>query len=269
MKNKDVVANLHKRIYEQDNDIVQLKIENDRLASEVMRLEDVVSQLKSQLDVNVHSERNGCMHLERTSMIDWAVVAKITKHDMKLPVVVDDKFEYIFGVGIQSSINGEITEASSLVGVTTSGAHKLIDIELVTEAMDDDMLVKIYLSRAYKDMEKELRELIFDGNSMLNGKINSPELHKNQVKNEEIEEKIEVPDDSVDNGGKTSYYQFPSNVRDVDALANWLKLEPSLYNILKSIVRLGRQDHSEELRDRNKIVYYANLQLKFFKDAKK
>ena len=96
----------------------------------------------------------------------------------------------------------------------------------------------------------------------------------NDNTNEDCEySESEMLDESLNNGGSTQYYKFPTTsegfplITDVDDLANWLQLEPALYNILRAIIRMDRQDHSQEARDRNKIEHYGKLQNKYYKES--
>lgn len=77
--------------------------------------------------------------------------------------------------------------------------------------------------------------------------------------------KVESPivDDSINNGGKTEYYDItsaPFPITDFDSFAEWRKLNGFQFNIGKVAwtFNLGRHSGTDELRDINKVIHYAN-----------
>jgi hypothetical protein len=66
---------------------------------------------------------------------------------------------------------------------------------------------------------------------------------------------------SVDNGGSTSYYALPKGAKDIQDLIEYKDMNFSLGNILKACYRLGNCDHSDRVRDLNKIIWFAEREL--------
>lgn len=65
------------------------------------------------------------------------------------------------------------------------------------------------------------------------------------------------------NGGKTDYYQLASSpfpINDADDFAEWRKMNFFQGNILKVVwtFNTGRHSGTDEIRDLNKIIHYAN-----------
>ena len=82
-----------------------------------------------------------------------------------------------------------------------------------------------------------------------------------QVINEEYEK-----DNSVNNGGKTDYYQLenaPFPINDFDDFAEWRGLNGSQFNMGKVMwtFNVGRHNGTDYERDLNKILHYANREL--------
>ena len=70
-----------------------------------------------------------------------------------------------------------------------------------------------------------------------------------------------ILDDSTNKGGSTSYYELPKNARELQDLIEFKDMGFSLGNILKATYRLGNCDHSDRIRDLNKIIWFANREL--------
>jgi hypothetical protein len=66
---------------------------------------------------------------------------------------------------------------------------------------------------------------------------------------------------SVDNGGSTSYYKLPQGAKDIQDLIEYKNMNFSVGNIFKSCYRLGNCDHSDRVRDLNKIIWFAEREL--------
>ena len=82
-----------------------------------------------------------------------------------------------------------------------------------------------------------------------------------QVINEEYEK-----DNSINNGGKTDYYQLenaPFPINDFDDFAEWRGLNGNQFNMGKVVWTLntGRHSGTDYERDLNKIIHYANREL--------
>lgn len=63
------------------------------------------------------------------------------------------------------------------------------------------------------------------------------------------------------NGGKTDYYDLPEKAISIQDLIEHREMNFSIGNIFKACYRFGKQSHSNEIRDLNKIIYFANRQL--------
>ena len=95
-------------------------------------------------------------------------------------------------------------------------------------------------------------------------------------------EKVENPnkeldkldDDSINNGGKTDYYQLknaPFLINDFDDFAEWRGLNGSQFNMGKVMwtFNTGRHSGTDYERDLNKIIHYANRELLRLKRGEK
>ena len=67
---------------------------------------------------------------------------------------------------------------------------------------------------------------------------------------------------SINNGGSTSYYKLPTDAIDLQDLIEYNNMSWNIANIFKSCYRLGKQKHSNTERDLNKIIWFANRELK-------
>lgn len=70
--------------------------------------------------------------------------------------------------------------------------------------------------------------------------------------------------DSFNNGGSTDYYKFPLGSHDLQDLIEYRNMNFAIGNIFKACYRLGEVDCPIE-RDLNKIVWFANRELKRLK----
>ena len=90
-----------------------------------------------------------------------------------------------------------------------------------------------------------------------------------QVINEEYKK-----DNSINNGGKTDYYQLenaPFKINDFDDFAEWRGLNGNQFNMGKVAwtFNVGRHSGTDYERDLNKIIHYANRELLRLKRNKK
>jgi len=69
-------------------------------------------------------------------------------------------------------------------------------------------------------------------------------------------------DKATNNGGSTDYYKLPSKAVDLQDLIEAKEMSFALGNIFKAVYRLGSQTHSSSERDLNKIIYFAERELK-------
>lgn len=81
-------------------------------------------------------------------------------------------------------------------------------------------------------------------------------------------------DESVNNGGKTDYYQLssaPFPINDFDDFAEWRKMDGFQFNIGKVAwtFNIGRHDATDEIRDLYKVIHYAKRRITKLKREKK
>ena len=81
-------------------------------------------------------------------------------------------------------------------------------------------------------------------------------------------------DNSINNGGKTDYYQLknaPFPINDFDDFAEWRGLNGSQFNMGKAMwtFNTGRHSGTNYERDLNKIIHYANRELLRLKRGEK
>jgi hypothetical protein len=67
---------------------------------------------------------------------------------------------------------------------------------------------------------------------------------------------------SKNNGGDTDYYQIPKNSETLQDLIEYKELNFSQGNILKAIYRMNDDSHSSKERELNKIIWFAQRELK-------
>ncbi|MGL5000079.1 MAG: hypothetical protein ACRC5T_14065 [Cetobacterium sp.] len=64
------------------------------------------------------------------------------------------------------------------------------------------------------------------------------------------------------NGGSTDYYLVPEDSKDLQDLIEYKRMNFSVGNIFKACYRLGDCGHSDEIRDLNKIIWFAQREIK-------
>ena len=106
--------------------------------------------------------------------------------------------------------------------------------------------------------------------------INDEDYYWQQVENPnlEIDSKEHKKDSSINNGGKTDYYQLknaPFPINDFDDFAEWRGLNGSQFNMGKAMwtFNTGRHSGTNYERDLNKIIHYANRELLRLKRGEK
>jgi len=72
----------------------------------------------------------------------------------------------------------------------------------------------------------------------------------------------EIQDNSINNGGSTDYYKVPFWATTLQDLIEFKKMSFSQGNILNAIYRCNDETHSEYERELNKIIWFANRELK-------
>lgn len=64
------------------------------------------------------------------------------------------------------------------------------------------------------------------------------------------------------NGGDSDYYAVPKNAKTLNDLIDSTDMVWNIANIFKACYRFGRKDTASKVYDLNKIIYYANRELK-------
>lgn len=83
--------------------------------------------------------------------------------------------------------------------------------------------------------------------------------------------KLYIEEKSKNNGGKTDYYQLPEWIKDFDDFAEWRGLNGFQFNMGKAMWTFNAERHSgtNAVRDLNKIIHYAQRELKRLKNVQK
>ena len=63
-------------------------------------------------------------------------------------------------------------------------------------------------------------------------------------------------------GGSTSYYDIPQGAKDLGDLVEYKDMNFNIGNIFKAAYRLGEKDGTDKVYDLNKIIYFAQRELK-------
>lgn len=69
-------------------------------------------------------------------------------------------------------------------------------------------------------------------------------------------------DTAENNGGSTNYYQLPAGATELGDLIEYKKMNFNRGNIFKATYRLGEKDAATEIYDLNKIIYFAQREIK-------
>lgn len=76
-------------------------------------------------------------------------------------------------------------------------------------------------------------------------------------------------DNGKDNGGNTGYYDLPIGAKNIQDLIENNDMSWNIANIFKACYRLGKCDHSDKIRDLNKISWFINRQIELEKKKSK
>ena len=76
---------------------------------------------------------------------------------------------------------------------------------------------------------------------------------------------IEVSIDK-NNGGDTDYYNIPKGASVLQDLIEYKNMNFSQGNIIKAVYRMNDYSHSSAVRDLNKVIWYAQREIKRIKD---
>jgi len=72
-------------------------------------------------------------------------------------------------------------------------------------------------------------------------------------------------DKTHNNGGSTDYYKLPQGAKDLQDLIEFKNMNFSQGNIFKAVYRCNDTHHSTYERELNKIIFFANRELKRIK----
>ena len=73
---------------------------------------------------------------------------------------------------------------------------------------------------------------------------------------------------TTNNGGDTDYYLVPPTTKTLQDLIEFKNMNFSLGNIFKAVYRLNDNHHSDQVRELNKIIWFANRELNRIKGNK-
>ena len=66
---------------------------------------------------------------------------------------------------------------------------------------------------------------------------------------------------TINNGGSTDYYKLPSSATDLQDLIEFKNMNFAQGNIFKAIYRLNDSHHSDNIRDLNKVIWFAQREI--------
>jgi hypothetical protein len=77
-----------------------------------------------------------------------------------------------------------------------------------------------------------------------------------------------MTDITKNNGGSTDYYDIPTDAKTLDDLIEHKSMSFGTGNMFKAVYRLGEKDHTSEVYDLNKIIYYSQRRLDILNNGK-
>ena len=89
----------------------------------------------------------------------------------------------------------------------------------------------------------------------------------NQRKDEKYIKFIKIEETAENNGGSTDYYKLPAGATELQDLIEHKDMGFGIGNIFKAAYRLGNCEHSNRVRDLNKIIWFARRELKRIKES--
>jgi hypothetical protein len=146
-------------------------------------------------------------------------------------------------------------ETASLVDIaeiTNSILRLLVDISYATS----------HYSRSYLDIKTDsdiaddIREAVILGANIF---LNEMMEHSVANKIREVVPTYSTLDNSINNGGKTSYYDIPDGVKTAADIIEWRNMNFAQGEIFKAVFcfNTGRHSGTDDLREINKVIYYA------------
>jgi len=79
---------------------------------------------------------------------------------------------------------------------------------------------------------------------------------------------FEQQQQSLNNGGKTSYYNLDPSCTSIQDLIEAKNMHWNIANIFKACYRLGSQEHSTVIRDLNKMKYFIDRHIALYEKGK-
>lgn len=64
------------------------------------------------------------------------------------------------------------------------------------------------------------------------------------------------------NGATAGYYELPEGAKELQDLISFKNMNAQMGEIFRAVYRYGQVNHSPEIRDIKKIIFYANEELK-------
>ena len=210
--------------------------------------------------------------------INWDFSDDIVLHKDK-PYIFIDKKKYLVWLGEHqndSFIEAEEEEIDPELFIRTNGS--CIEKEEFTYPMwfknkHYDIIVrfdKLNQCEVVKSNDKEfpiglINRLSNHINTEIWEQVENPNLATDKEIEQVINEEYEK-DNSINNGGKTDYYQLknaPFLINDFDDFAEWRGLNGNQFNMGKVMwtFNTGRHSGTDYERDLNKIIHYANREL--------
>ena len=167
-----------------------------------------------------------------------------------------EKQEFKYPMWFKSKETGDVIEFSNL----TEGTYKIINTKYTHYFTP--IIGKVYKFREHT--RKDFWEQVEDPNKDLDSIVDEAikEVTKEEFNN------------SINNGGKTDYYQLsnaPFSINDFDDFAEWRNLNGNQFNMGKVMwtFNVGRHNGTDYERDLNKIIHYAKRELLRLKRGKK
>jgi hypothetical protein len=70
-------------------------------------------------------------------------------------------------------------------------------------------------------------------------------------------------------GGSTAYYDLPKDAKDIGDLIEYRDMSFNIGNVFKACYRLGEKEGVDDIYDLQKIIYFANRELKRAQSSKR
>lgn len=89
-------------------------------------------------------------------------------------------------------------------------------------------------------------------------------VDRKALSEENIEELVNKANDlvrTVSDGSTASYYELPSEARELQDLISYKNMNAQIGEIFRAAYRYGQSSHSDQLRDAKKIKFYADAEI--------